>query len=224
MFQHHILGRAHLGTFCGVSTPTSVSVVVRGTPGGSGQCWVSRWDALLMPEHRCSHLFGWYSSLFARAVRAEMGKNPWLPAPGCIRNGLACLPAAGFPRGLRRLSGGGFAQLLSCCGEATCTPRCRFSRHQNFAVKRRLCLGHHPSPPTCLRAHAQFDGNGFGRKASLCNHSGFHPLLPFLSRSVCVQPLWNPARWELYIPAVHVCVQTAHTHTGMRASHLGAWH
>lgn len=73
-------------------------------------------------------------------------------SPGCIRNGLACLPAAGYPRGLRGLSGGGFAQLLSCFGEATCTQRCRFlfSCHQNFAVKRRLCLGHLPSLPTCV--------------------------------------------------------------------------
>lgn len=73
-------------------------------------------------------------------------------SPGCIRSGLACLPAAGYPRELRGLSGGGFAQLLSCFGEATCTQRCRFlfSCHQNFAVKRRLCLGHLPSLPTCV--------------------------------------------------------------------------
>lgn len=168
---------------------------------------------MLMPEHRCSHLFGWYSSLFARAVRAEMGKNPWLPAPGCIRNGLACLPAAGFPRGLRRLSGGGFAQLLSCCGEATCTPRCRFSRHQNFAVKRRLCLGHHPSPPTCLRAHAQFDGNGFGRKASLCNHSGFHPLLPFpLPQCLCAAPVEPSQVGAVHSCCPRVCTDCTHTH------------
>lgn len=57
-FQHHISGRADLGAFCGVCAPTSVSGGVRGTPGGSGQSWISQWDALLMPEHRHSHLFG----------------------------------------------------------------------------------------------------------------------------------------------------------------------
>lgn len=37
-------------------------------------------------------------------------------------------------------------------GEAMCAYRCRllFSCHQNFAVKKRLCLGHHPSLHTCV--------------------------------------------------------------------------
>lgn len=63
------------------------------------------------------------------SVRAEISENPWIPAGGCIRNVLACSPAAGCATGLRGLSGGGFVQLLSCFGEAICTQRCRFGFH-----------------------------------------------------------------------------------------------
>lgn len=69
----------------------------------------------------------------------------------------------------------------------------------------------------CFRVHAQFDSNVFGRNGSLCNHCGFHPLLPFLS----VMFAWSPCGTQPDGSCAFL-LATACTHAGVR-SHLRAW-
>lgn len=125
----------------------AVSVAARGTPGGSASaaspmgCFADGLSTDVLP-----------SFLFARAVRAEISKNPWIPADGM----LARSPAAGHGRGLRGLSGGGFVQGHVHSEIFVLLPS------ELCSEERRLCQGQQPSlSHLCFRAHAQFDGNVF---------------------------------------------------------------
>lgn len=142
-----------------------------------------------------------------------MEKKCEIPACGCVRKVLDCSPAAGCARGLRGLSGAGFAQLFSCFGGATCT-----QMQILVLLSAELCSAEKAlpgSPPIsshlCFRVPAQFDGNVFGRNASLCNRCGFHPLLPFLS----VMFAWSPCGTQPDGSCAFL-LATDCTHTGVR--------
>lgn len=122
---------------------------------------------------------------------------------------------------LRSFCAGSFVLVLRWFSVAPCALRCclLFSCHQNAAVEKRPCLGHHPSPQLCFRVCAQFDDNLPGSDASLCNRCHIHPLLPFLT-SACTRVCGSTWRIHPDKTCMFVCVhiQSRHTHTCKYAS------